>query len=104
MEINGWITVALPSVIVVLGGIVGWFIRSKSEEMKLAYENMREKREMIYAAMLKPFVEFLVALPIPPDKSFSDLIAQTNTRYYERKYFDLVLFVSDDVLNLFKAV
>ncbi|RLC30648.1 hypothetical protein DRH13_04055 [Candidatus Woesebacteria bacterium] len=60
-----------PSLLMVLGGLLTWLIKSRIEELRAIEEKLRETRREIYSQILDPYIAFTVRLiswkVIPPD-------------------------------------
>ena len=96
-----WLQVLGPSLLVIAGGIVTWFLKSRVEELRATEEKLREERRKIYSQLLDPYVRL-----------FSDLkgqdtehVIRTITSYeYRKTAFDLNLFGSDEVVRAYNAL
>ncbi|MCJ7812649.1 hypothetical protein MUP95_04930 [bacterium] len=90
-----WIQILGPSLLLIIGGIISWFIKSRVEELQAIEEKLREDRRKIYLQILDPYI-----------KLFSD-ISQTNMAQqvkriksydYKKAAFELNIFGSDNVI------
>jgi hypothetical protein len=52
-----WVQIIVPSVLVIIGGIVGWLVRSRTEEYRAIREKLREEQRKIYSEILEPYIE-----------------------------------------------
>lgn len=52
-----WLKYIGPPLLMVLGGIITWFIKSKSEELKAVEDLLREERRKIYGEILEPYIQ-----------------------------------------------
>ncbi len=52
-----WIQILGPSILIVLGGLITWLIKSKSEELRTVEENLRETRRDVYSEILAPYIK-----------------------------------------------
>lgn len=46
-----------PSILVIIGGAVGWFIKARIEEIKNIQEKLREERRKLYVEILSPYIK-----------------------------------------------
>lgn len=46
----------------VLGGIISWVVRSRTEELRLARLKLREEQRKIYAEILEPYIRLFAGL------------------------------------------
>lgn len=96
-----WLQVLGPSLLMVLGGIITWFIKSRVEELRATEERLREDRRKIYAQILDPYIRLFADLkgqgPIQAVKKI--------TSYdYRKTAFDLNLFGSDEVVRAYNTL
>lgn len=52
----GWLSSLGPSVLIIIGGIISWFLKSKSEHLRAIEESLRAERRRIYVDMLEPHI------------------------------------------------
>ncbi len=87
-----------PSVLMVLGGILTWLIKSKAEELRAIEEKLREERRKIYAQILDPFIRVFAD---PKGKGPEQALKTITSYNYRKTAFDLILFGSDDVVRAY---
>jgi hypothetical protein len=51
-----WLQVLGPSLLMVLGGLLTWLIKSRIEELRAIEEKLRETRKEIYNQILDPYI------------------------------------------------
>jgi len=51
-----WLQILGPPLLMALGGIITWVIKSKIEELRAIEEKLREERRNIYAQILDPYI------------------------------------------------
>jgi len=96
-----WLQVLGPSLLMVLGGIITWLLKSRVEELRATEEKLREERRKIYFRILDPYIRL-----------FADLKGQGLVRAkekitsyeYKRTAFELNLFGSDEVVRAYNAL
>jgi hypothetical protein len=91
-----WVQIIVPSVLVIIGGIVGWLVRSRTEEYRAIREKLREEQRKIYSEILEPYIELFADI-----KGKGSIKAtQKITSYdYRKTAFDLNLVGSDEVVS-----
>jgi hypothetical protein len=47
-----WLQALGPSFLIVIGGIISWFLKSRIEELRAIEEKLREERRKIYGQIL----------------------------------------------------
>lgn len=57
-----WLQILGPTLLMVLGGILTWFIKAKIEELRAIEEKLREERRNIYAQILDPYIHLFADL------------------------------------------
>ena len=82
--------------LVFLGGLITWFIKTRSEELKAIEERAIEKRIEIYTIILDPLI---VLLSKNTDKKIKESsIKKINSVEYKKASFNLITYGSDDLV------
>ena len=90
-----WLQILGPTLLMVLGGIITWFIKSKVEELRAIEEKLREERRNIYAQILDPYIRIFADMKGKgPDNALKIITSYD----YRKTAFDLNLFGSDEVV------
>jgi hypothetical protein len=90
-----WLQILGPTLLMVLGGIITWFIKSKIEELRAIEEKLREERRNIYAQILDPFIRLFTDMK---GKGHDEAMKMITSYDYRKTAFDLNLFGSDEVV------
>lgn len=90
-----WLQILGPTLLMVLGGIITWFIKSKIEELRAIKEKLREERRNIYALILDPYIRLFADLK---GKGPDEALKRITSYDYRKTAFDLNLFGSDEVV------
>jgi hypothetical protein len=90
-----WLKVLGPTLLMVLGGIITWFTKSKIEELHAIQEKLREERRKTYAQILDPYIRLFSDIKGKgPEKALEKITSYD----YKKTAFDLNLFGSDEVV------
>ena len=96
-----WLQVLGPSLLVIAGGIITWFLKSRVEELRATEEKLREERRKIYSQLLDPYVGLFADLK----KQDTEALIKKITSYeYRKTAFDLNLFGSDEVVRAYNVL
>lgn len=94
-----WIQMLSPSLLMVLGGLITWIIKSRIEELRAVEEKLRETRRDIYSQILEPYIILFADLKRSgEDKAIPKAIQKITSRDYRKTAFNLALFGSDNVV------
>jgi len=93
-----WLQILGPTLLVVLGGIITWFIKSKIEELRAIKEKLREERRNIYAQILDPYIRLFADLK---GKGPNEALKRITSYDYRKTAFDLNLVGSDEVVRAY---
>ena len=90
-----WLQILGPTLLMVLGGIITWFIKSKIEELRTIEEKLREERRNIYAQILDPYIRLFADMK---EKGPDEALKLITSYDYRKTAFNLNLVGSDDVV------
>nr|CBH37181.1 conserved hypothetical protein [uncultured archaeon] len=93
-----WLQILGPTLLMVLGGIITWFIKSRIEELRAIEEKLREERRNIYAQILDPYIRLFADIK---GKGPDEALKKITSYEYRKTAFDLNLFGSDEVIRAF---
>ena len=93
-----WLQVLAPPLLMALGGLITWLLKSRIEELRATEERLREERRKVYAQILEPYI-----------RVFADPKGQQATKTvvsyeYRKTAFELNLFGSDEVVRAYNAL
>jgi len=86
-----------PTFLVVLGGIVTWFLKAKNEELKVTQEKLNSERTELYRKMLEPYVRLLASSSSAKETDKS--VKQIQSFDWQNASTHLILFGSDEVIR-----
>jgi len=93
-----WLQILGPTLLVVLGGVISWFIKSRYEELRTLEEKLREERRKIYSEIISPYISLFADLK---GKGQGEAIKKITSYNYKKTAFDLNLFGSDEVVRAY---
>ena len=96
-----WLQVLGPSLLMVLGGIIIWFIKSHIEELRATEERLREERWKIYGQILDPYVRLFADLK---GQGPAQAIKKITSYEYRKTAFDFNLVGSDNVVRAYNTL
>lgn len=93
-----WLKSLGPSFLVLIGAIVTWLLKSKSEELQSIREKLREDQRLIYRKLLDPFIRL-----IAESKGEDSGIARQQLLSYDfrKTYVEFNLAGSDNVIRAY---
>lgn len=92
-----WIQILGPTILLLIGGLISWYLKDRTEALRIQREKFQQERLKIYVEILEPILgAFIYQDSI---KKQSEAIAKVATDAYRKKSFELVLFGSDDVVK-----
>jgi hypothetical protein len=89
----------LPTLLVVLTGLLTWFLKDNSEKLKLQREMLVEEKRNNYEKILEPIVRTLHGAK--NEIELNKAIKQITSYDYRKQAFQLMLFGSDNVVNAY---
>ena len=92
---------AVPVVLTLIGGGVGWFLKSRLEARRHAEEALRDQRGKTYVEILMPFARLFSDLSL---RSQQAALKQITSPEYRRLAFQLVLVGSDEVVGAWNSM
>lgn len=95
-----WLQILGSPFLVVLGGIITWFLKSRSEELRAIEEKLREDRRKIYSEILVPYIHLFSGLKAEGHLQSLKIVKSYE---YRKSAFELCLFGSDKVILAYNA-
>ncbi|MBI5326157.1 MAG: hypothetical protein HZB41_12950 [Ignavibacteriae bacterium] len=86
-----------PSLITLLGIIIGWFLKDKSEKFRLQKESLLSTKRENYIKILTPFIRVLTG--VKNNNELEVAIKEIQSFDYKQTAFNLMIFGSDSVTN-----
>jgi len=93
-----WLQVLGPSLLMVLGGIITWLLKTRVEELHATEERLREERRKIYIQILDPYIRLFADIK---GQGTAQAIKKITSYEYRKTAFELNLFGSDDVVHAY---
>lgn len=94
---NTILIASISPLLVVTGGIITWFLKTRKETLILAEERSREKRLETYKKILDPYI--VIITPKAKQSEKEKALAKITTVEYKRASFDLITFGSDQTVR-----
>lgn len=98
-----WLQILGPTLLVVLGGIITWIIRSRIEESRSLQQKLNEERRKTYSEILLPFISVLANINRKEGASKAVEQIMKDLTTFQKNRLDLVLFGSDNVVRAHNA-
>ncbi|HLB75033.1 MAG TPA: hypothetical protein VJJ98_13520 [Sedimentisphaerales bacterium] len=96
-----WLSTLGPSLLMVIGGIITWLIKSRIEELRATEERLTEARRKTYSEILDPYITLFADIRGEGQKK---AIKTITSRDYRKAAFELSLFGSDEVVRAYNAL
>lgn len=90
----------LPTLLVVLAGFITWYLKDKSEKLKLQRVKLIEEKRKNYEQILEPIIR-LFAGAKGNEKELQKAMKQVQSFEYKKTAFQLMLFGSDSAVNAY---
>ena len=95
-----WLQIVLAPLLMVVGGIVTWIIKSRLEELRAIEERLRDERRKIYSEILEPYVKLFAGIS-RGDGGANKITKQITSDEYRKAIFELGLIGSDEVVRAY---
>ena len=91
------IKILLAPLLMIIGGIITWIIKARTEELKVIKEQLREEQRQIYKDILAPIIQLLGS--IHNEKNQATAVKKIQSIDYKKTAFDLSMVGSDGVVK-----
>jgi len=95
-----WLQIVLPALLMVIGGIITWFLKSRHEELRAIEERLCDERRKVYSEILDPYVELFANLS-KGEGVTSKIGQKISSKDYRKAIFELGLLGSDEVVHAY---
>ncbi|MCK4357696.1 MAG: hypothetical protein KAW92_02950 [Candidatus Cloacimonetes bacterium] len=92
------IDIIIPPILIIVGGIITWLVKKKTEELKAVEERLREEKRKIYTQLLDPYIELLSG------QDQIKAIKKVTSYEYKKNAFYLCLYGSDKVISAYNSL
>jgi len=89
----------LPTFLVVITGLLTWFLKDKSEKLKFKRKKLIEEKRTNYEKILEPIIRVFVG--VNNKNEMGKAIKQIQSYEYKKSSFQLMLFGSDNVVTVY---
>ena len=87
-----------PALLMALGGLAAWFIKSKTEELRTIEKKLRIERRKVYEDILDPIIQLFSGFD---DENVSLVKKKITSQEYRKTTFNLNLVGSDGVVRAY---
>lgn len=102
MELKDYLPIIIglgAPILVAIGGIISWFLKTRREELQAIEERALERRIKTYNQILNPII---VLFSTGADKKLKDnAIKEIGSIEYRKAAFNLITFGSDEMVNTY---
>src|SRR5260221_7731984 len=96
-----WVAAIGPTLLLIIGGLASWFIRSRTEDLRAAEERLHEERRRIYVQVLEPYIKLFASIK---SGDLAPVTKQMASYEYRKVSFELLLVGSDEVVKAYNAL
>jgi len=96
-----WLQVLGPPLLMALGGLITWIIKSRIEELRAVEEKLRDTRREVYSQILEPYIALFTDIK---GKGETKAVQKISSMQYKKTAFDLSLFGADEVVRAYNAL
>ena len=96
-----WFNLLVPPLLMLIGGIITWLIKSRIEELQATEEKLRVERQKIYSEILEPIIRLFSDIDGQGKKQDTNKILSFD---YRKTAFNLILLGSDEVVLSYNAM
>lgn len=96
-----WLAIIIPPLLMVIGGILTWLIKSRTDELRATEAQLRDERQKIYSDILDPIIRLFSNIG---EKGEAQATKQILSYDYRKTGFDLILLGSDEVVKSYNAL
>jgi hypothetical protein len=91
-----------PTLLVTIGGLITWFLKSRKEELQAIEERALERRIEIYNKIMFPIIQLLSS---STNQTILDKATKTiKSVEYRQAAFNLITFGSDELVNSYNEM
>ncbi len=96
----GWLEILGPGLLVIIGSAIGWFIKSRTDELRAVVQRLHTERRKVYSDLLDPYIRIFSDLGTGRDSE--QAVTEKITSYdYRKVVFEMALLGTDDVVSAF---
>lgn len=99
INITSIISIIAAPVLIFFGGLISWFLKTRSDDIKAMEERAIEKRFETYKVILNPFIMLFAASKTNNTKIHEKALSEITSVEYRRAGFDLMTFGSDQMVT-----
>jgi hypothetical protein len=92
----------LSPILITVGGLITWFLKTRQESLQLSEERSREKRMETYKEILEPFIILITPAASHAEKDKATSIIRSTK--YKKATFDFITFGSDETVRCYNSM
>ncbi|GAI29873.1 unnamed protein product [marine sediment metagenome] len=96
-----WFQILGPTLLMLIGGILSWLIKSRSEELKATEKRLLEERRKVYLEIVDPYISLFCD---PTGKGKQEALRKITSYKYRKSAFELNFFGSDKVVFAYNSL
>jgi len=98
-----WLQVVLAPILMVVGGIITWFFKSRNEERRAVEERLHAEHRRVYGEILAPYVKLFAGIS-RGDAGANQIGKEITSDEYRKAIFELGLLGSDEVVRAYNEL
>ena len=99
---NAFFLATISPILITVGGIITWFLKSRQESLQLVEQRAREKQLETYKKILDPYI--IILTPTAKDSEKKKALDTILTVDYKKASFDLITFGSDETVRSYNKI
>jgi len=99
MDISTWVQALAGPALMLIGGLITWLIKARTEELRAIQERLRSDQRKIYAELLEPYI--LIMGGAEKDDQKKKAIKRVLSYDYRKTGFELLQIGSDGTVRAF---
>jgi len=96
-----WLDALGPTLLILAGSAIGWFIKFRTEELRATEEKLRSERRKVYEEILDPYIRIFTD---SKGQGAVQALKKVTSYEYRRTAFELNLFGSDEVVRAYNEL
>lgn len=99
MDISTWVQALAGPALMIIGGLITWLIKTRTEELRTTQERLRSDQRKIYTELLEPYI--LIMGGVEKEDQKKKAIDRILSYNYRKTGFELLQVGSDGTVRAF---